>query len=134
MPRTTVTLTSNRYPELARRMPHALREIRQETAAEIETTIKTGMAAGKTGLMHGRHQASAPGEMPAIDTGALVNSIQVEEEGSDTTVVFTNQEYADELEYGRARMAARPFMTPSAEAARPGWHRRLATLERRLDE
>ena len=125
MPRTTVTLTSNRYPELARRMPHALREIRQETAAEIETTIKTGMAASSS--------PSMPGSMPGVDTGALINSIQVEEEGSDVTAVFTNQEYAPHLEYGTIHMAARPFMTPSAEAARAGWLRRLRGLESRLE-
>jgi phage gpG-like protein len=126
MPRTVTTLSGNRYEEIARRLPHALREIRQDTAAEIETTIKVGMAASSS--------PSMPGSMPGVDTGALINSIQVEEDGSDTTVVYTNQEYAPHLEYGTIHMAARPFMTPAAEAARPGWNRRLQTLERRLDE
>ena len=132
MPRTTVTLSSNLYPRLARRLPHALREIRRETAAEIETTIKTGMAAAHSGVMYGSHQASAPGEMPAIDTGALASSIQVEDENRDVTAVYTEMEYAPILEAGSVHMAARPFMTPAVEAARPGWNRKLRQLESRL--
>lgn len=132
MSTTVTTLTRNLYPELARRLPRVLRDIRQETAAEIETTIKTGMAAAHSGAWYGSHQASAPGEMPAIDIGALVGSIQTGEEGADVTAVYTESEVAPHLEYGTVHMQARSFMTPAAEQARPGWERRLRTVERRL--
>ena len=131
MATTVVRLTFNRLPELARKLPGEVRQICLETAEAIETRVKTGMAEPKTGLWHGDHQASAPGEMPAIDTTALVNSIVAEPDGTGA-VVSTNMEYAARLEYGMAGMAPRPFFTPAAEEARPGFVRALQDLERRL--
>lgn len=63
-----------------------------------------------------RHQASAPGEPPATDTGKLVNSIV-----GDAKVVGKQVQgyleartaYAGYLEFGTRKMAARPFMTPA---------------------
>jgi HK97 gp10 family phage protein len=63
-----------------------------------------------------RHQASAPGEPPATDTGRLLNSIV-----GDAKVVGKQVQgyldartaYAGYLEFGTRRMAARPFMTPA---------------------
>lgn len=132
MPTVVFTVTSNRLPQLVQRMHGAVADAVHDTAREIETRVKTGMAAPHGGAVYGAHMASAPGEMPAIDTGALVNSIQVEAEGDLTQVVFTNQEYAAHLEYGTVHMGARPFMRPSAEAAAPGFERRLRDLEDRL--
>lgn len=57
------------------------------------------------------HVASAPGEAPAIDYGQLINSIGVEREGNDA-VIFTSAEAGPHLEFGTARMQARPFMRP----------------------
>lgn len=132
MPTVVFTVTSNRIPQLVERMRDAVADAVEDTAREIETNIKTGMAAPHSGRMYGKHQASAPGEMPAIDTSALVNSIQVEPEGDLTQVVYTNQEYAVHLEYGTVRMVARPFMTPASEAAAGSFERRLSDLEGRL--
>lgn len=83
----------------------------------LEAAVKTDMAQPKSGRMYSGHQASAPGESPAIDYGNLVNSIMTEpdEEG---VVVGTNAEYAEPLELGTARMAARPFMGPAIETNR----------------
>lgn len=64
------------------------------------------------------HRASAPGESPAIDTGALVNSIQSRQLGPMQWAVVAGTEYAKPLEYGTAKMAARPFMRPAADALR----------------
>jgi phage gpG-like protein len=131
MATTVVRLSYNRLPELARRLPGEVRQICLETAEAIETRVKTGMAEPKSGEWYGDHQASAPGEMPAMDTGTLAGSILAEPDGGGA-VVYTNMEYAAHLEYGTVNMEPRPFFTPAAEEARPGFVRALQDLERRL--
>ncbi len=80
----------------------------------LETAVKTDMAQPKSGRRYGKHQASAPGESPAMDTGVLAASVMTEADG-DGVLVGTNSEYAEPLEFGTARMRARPFMQPAAE-------------------
>jgi phage gpG-like protein len=92
------------------------------TAFQIEANAKVSMSGPKSGRVYKRrgreHQASAPGEAPAIDTGALVNSIQVEASGDLSAVVGTNMEYAAILEFGGVRMAPRPWLGPAFESVR----------------
>jgi phage gpG-like protein len=128
-----VTLTHNRLPEIIRKLPVETRQIVQETVFDIEGRIKIDMASAKSGQMYGDHQASAPGEAPAVDTSALINSIQTEVNGSEGEV-YTNAEYAVHLEYGAPmnNLEPRPFMTPAAEAARPEFMRKMKSLESRL--
>jgi hypothetical protein len=82
----------------------------------IQNPPKTG-----TVYRHGNvaHQASAPGEAPATDTGALANSIKVEVlEASQTKAVSgtgPTAESGEDLELGTSRMAARPYMRPAAD-------------------
>jgi phage gpG-like protein len=87
-------------------------------ALELEADIKSQMAEGKSGAVYrrgsGTHQASAPGEAPAIDTGAYVNSIQTTEI-KDGAEVGTNMEYGPFLEFGTGRIAKRPHFTPAVE-------------------
>lgn len=67
------------------------------------------------------HQASAPGEPPATDTGILVNSIAGDAEISGGVVqgiVRAKAAYAAWLELGTRRMAARPFLMPAVYANR----------------
>jgi HK97 gp10 family phage protein len=63
------------------------------------------------------HQASAPGEPPATDTGKLVGSIVADAEGLRAWVVARSV-YAIWLEYGTSSMAPRPFLVPAAERNR----------------
>ncbi|WP_312126322.1 HK97 gp10 family phage protein [Brevundimonas sp.] len=68
-----------------------------------------------SGKIYGKHQASAPGEPPAPDTGNLRSNTNadpnIREEGDDLVGrVVSNAEYAQALEKGTERMAARPFM------------------------
>lgn len=60
------------------------------------------------------HQASAPGEPPAVDTGALYESLRVEKAGDADYLVGTGDEKAVWLEFGTRRMAARPFLARAA--------------------
>lgn len=130
------TITFNRFPELIARFPAAVGRIVIVTGKAIEADVKVSMAQPKHGRTYKRkgknHRASAPGESPAVDSGALVNSIgfMMAEPGSG--VVFTNQEYAPALEYGYARMSPRPYFAPAVDKERPEFIRRMSQLESNL--
>lgn len=63
------------------------------------------------------HLASAPGDAPNTDTSRLVNSIKMETTRSEVFVGSTVP-YAQWLEFGTSRMAARPWLVPALEAKR----------------
>lgn len=71
--------------------------------------INTG---GRSGRMYGTHQASAAGEYPKTQTGALVASIQKSLLPLAVTV-GTSLDHGRYLEFGTSRMAARPWLRPS---------------------
>lgn len=94
---------------------------------KIEADAKKSIAQGqKSGRTYQRrsvtHQASAPGEAPASDTGRLVNSINGElVRGALEAVVRAGGgivKYARMLEFGTIRVAARPFFQPALEGNR----------------
>ena len=61
------------------------------------------------------HQASAPGESPADDTGTLRNSSKVTKRGRLKYEVKFTAAYAADLEYGNLNknIEPRPFMRPA---------------------
>jgi HK97 gp10 family phage protein len=61
------------------------------------------------------HTASAPGEPPAVDTGFLRNSIQVDEVTPNEAIIAPHTDYAEHVEFGTSRMAARPYMRPALD-------------------
>lgn len=91
---------------------------------EAETILKRNiLAQNGTGRVYRRggrsHQASAPGRPPALDTGNLRANTNADptlrEDGADVVgSVVANATYAEALELGTERMAARPFMGPLA--------------------
>ena len=115
----------NKFPLISAEMRRNAGQAVRATALRIETTAKESMAGPKSGRIYprssGEHQASAPGEAPAIDTGALVNSVGMEMVSSLTAQVGTDKEYGLYLEYGTARVAARPWLTPAVEQERDGF-------------
>ena len=83
-----------------------------------------------TGRIYGRHQASAPGQSPANDTGNLARNIVVLLDEQDATgYVISRAPYSAALEYGSARKVGkenkvvltepRPFMGPALEKNLP---------------
>lgn len=66
------------------------------------------------------HTASAAGKPPAVDTGRLRQSINVQKVAEGHYRVGTNVPYALSLEFGTRKMAARPFMRPALERVRNG--------------
>lgn len=83
------------------------------------------MNGSKTGVIYTRksvfHQASAPGEAPASDTGRLVQSMRTEHDAANllSGVIFSTA-YAAALEYGRldGSIAARPYARPALASKR----------------
>lgn len=82
--------------------------IRNEVLRLILQTPKTGRIYRRRGV---EHQASAPGEAPASDTGNLVRNITVEVDAPKLTAkVNSAAKYAAALELGTERMEPRPHM------------------------
>ncbi len=87
----------------------------QRAALAGEAITKANLSRPGSGRLYGKHQASAPGEPPAVDTGRLRNATQadtqVRRDGDDIVGrVVANAEYAHALEVGTERMAPRPFL------------------------
>jgi hypothetical protein len=140
MPGTVVVrVQSNRFAEIAQRLPQVVARINRDAAKAVEQTSKLSMEEPKSGRIYdmgnGRmHQASAPGEAPAVEIGKLSNSIDTAQDGRTKWVTYTDAEYAPELEFGDVdrNLAPRPFFAPAVEQERPNWLRALENLEREL--
>lgn len=97
----------------------------EKTSSRIEERMKQSMTGSKSGKVYRRrggktHQASAPGEPPAVDYGALIGSIQDRAITPLTHEVGSfGQEHAAYTELGTRHMAARPWARPAAEAEFP---------------
>ena len=122
-PTMKIVLDDKRLLALPGALQREADELVGQTAKLIEGHAKTKIMDGpKTGKVYTigkvEHQASAPGEAPATDTGNLVNSIDSERVKPMLHRVNAHAEYAAHLEYGTSRMAARPFLQPSFEEER----------------
>lgn len=103
----------------------ALEKVGQHLENEIKITLshrwgpRTGRVydTRKKGARYQKHQASAPGEPPAVLSGELMGSIAHKAKRVSKTraegAVGTNIETAPALERGRGNMAPRPFMFPT---------------------
>lgn len=77
------------------------------------------------------HRASAPGEPPAVDTGRLIASInhKITNKGLTATIGvhdITKVKYGKFLEYGTARIKARPWLFPALEKKRKDIEKRIS--------
>lgn len=122
------TIRRNRLPAIRHQIRQKAARAVKKAVLDIEGHTKASMAEAKSGRMYGEHQASAPGEAPAIDLGLLVNSIQGEMVGELSGVVYTDKEYGPPLEFGTHRIAPRPFFGPAAEAVRPSFEQSIRNL------
>lgn len=116
-----ITIDGNRLKGMDQRLQGRLRQVVAEAARNVQTrAVQAIEGGGKSGLRYERggqmHQASAPGEAPAGETGALAASIQVQMDGELTARVVVTSEHGAVMELGGHRIAARPFLRPAAEA------------------
>lgn len=111
--------SANLGPAIEKAMNNAVALLAYSALSMAQQSIQKGP---KTGVVYKRrnvrHQASAPGEAPATDTGRLVASGRVDQPQSLVANLIFSADYAAALEYGTRHMAARPFMRPAGEAQR----------------
>jgi hypothetical protein len=116
-------------PRLSELTPIVQRHVLEATKAgaqmvlnDANVSIARGTKSGRTYRRRGiEHQASAPGEPPATDTGALIASGRADAVVDGATVeavVDYRAPYAVHLEYGTRKMLPRPFLNPAIERNR----------------
>ncbi len=116
-------LTFNVIGRIGPAVRRRLARIVAQTALAVEGDARGAMAEAKHGRSYRRrggrlHVASAPGEAPAIDTGALAGSVQAGEAGPLAWEVAVGAEYGAILEFGSEHIEPRPFLGPAVEAQR----------------
>lgn len=115
--------------ELANALRNMGYQLRMDVARDVEATAQQArgeimrriMRGPKTGKVYKRggvtHQASAPGEAPASDTGRLANSVQIKRVSDKRATVGSRLAYALYLEMGTDNIRARPVWRPVARKA-----------------
>jgi HK97 gp10 family phage protein len=89
----------------------AWKEVGSLLTNKLRYMIRNGPRTGRVYTFRGRkHQASAPGEVPANRTGRLANSVGYEATGHHTLRFGEEAEYAGYLERGTRKMAPRPHL------------------------
>ena len=94
------------------------RTIPEKVANLMIADMKKSMTEPKHGLMYGSHQASAPGEAPAIEETDLYRSIELVR-NSPNEVGISASEEGLMLELGTVYIEPRPWIVPIVEAWRP---------------
>ncbi len=107
-------------------------DVHRAAVSSIQRGSKTGAVRMRyLGGAKVKHQASAPGEAPATDTGALAASVHWALWASGLGgSVGTNLEYGKHLEHGTSRIEPRPWLFPAAERNRRKIVERLKTAVR----
>ena len=124
---TGVTGTSKLIKQLEKLGPQALAAVAAQVikgATQIQASAVDSIQRGpKSGITYDKgkgikHQASAPGQAPASDTGNLARNIQIELSADKLradigvhNLLFTP--YARALELGTKTIRARPYMGPA---------------------
>jgi len=92
----------------------AMMLLRVRSASQlVEATAKRNVGGTGTGVFYGSHQASAPGEPPALWTGNLRGSIGINITMTPHAIVGSvgsPEPYAGALEQGTIKMAPRPWL------------------------
>lgn len=108
----------------------------RKVAADILASAQTRMRGSKSGRVYMRgkkpnqksHQASAPGEAPAVDGGDLVGSGKAQMVSQTVGEVTFSAEEAELTEFGTRKMAPRPFLVPSLQEAEPALMQALGKI------
>lgn len=98
--------------------------ISEEGSASIRNGPKTGRIYTRRGV---DHRASAPGQPPASDTGALVQSADTRYDAKELSgSAVWRAAHALPLELGTERIAPRPFARPALAKIAPSAPERIA--------
>jgi len=125
-----IRLSDRRLQDLQGEVEEKAHRAIKKAAFDIEANAKQSMMGPHTGRVYGEHQASAPGEAPAVDTATLINSIGTKMLNRLLAVVYAAAEYALHLELGTTRIAPRPFMLPAAERVKESFRKAMRQIVR----
>lgn len=134
-----MTVIYNKIPQIMDLIYQEVVDIIRTEPMLMKNDVTDAMNKPHSGRIYRRgtvdHQASAPGEAPAIDFGGLVNSLQVTREHKFKSTLSSNQPQALALELGRpeAGLAPRPYMIPAAEKSLKRVRTRLAEMKRKVE-
>lgn len=113
-----------RLKRLSQESQAKVRRAVQATAAAVHAdAVKSIQRGPASGLVYEKyqprrsHQASAPGQPPQSDTGALASSIAMILRGMRAEV-GTSLEYGKHLEFGTSEIKPRPWLVPAVERNR----------------
>lgn len=103
-------------------MQEEVQDLVRKTAIKVHGDAVRSIQRGpKTGRVYKRkgktHRASAPGQAPATDSGALASSVAMVH-GKMESAVGTGLESGPHLEFGTATMEERPWLFPALEKNR----------------
>ena len=125
----------NHFAQYAEGMATVAHQAVKTTIYRIEARAKASLSGARSGRIYRRgvkgnilHQASAPGEAPATDTGHLANSIGARMIGRTEGEITVTAEDAAVLELGGAHVASRPFFTPAVRAEWPEFLRAMEAV------
>jgi HK97 gp10 family phage protein len=98
--------------------------VRESAVNKIQNGSKSGRIYTRRSVVH---QASAPGESPASDTGTLAQYGRTEYKQDELmgAVIFSTA-YASALEYGTRKMEPRPYARPALAEELPEFEKKLA--------
>jgi HK97 gp10 family phage protein len=95
-----VTIKKNDLGRIAANVRPLASQVVRKAAADVEAHAKT---------------------LVPVDTGATKASIQVDPIDDLHSNVVVGTDYAPFIEYGTSRSPAQPYLTPAADAVRPGF-------------
>ena len=104
--------------DLSNKIDRLVQGIAMNAMSDVKRRIQSPP---KTGEIYRRgnitHQASAPGESPATDTGSLASSIYYKQKGSMNATIGSRLDYSYYLEFGTLNIKPRPSWQLSAAIA-----------------
>ncbi len=103
-------------------------------ALVFEAQLKIELSQPGTGRVYGNHQASAPGEPPAPDTGTLRASVHTELHPDGSASVIESGPQVIGLEYGAPErgLAPRPHFRVALRKALPAMRQAAAKADPRI--
>lgn len=129
-----VTLTSTVPAFIAQVEARAERAV-DDTLTDFGRALLAEFSEPKSGRVYKRpgrdHQASAPGQPPAIDYANLAASFEFKKESAYRVLVSiggARAPYAAYLEFGTAHMSPRPFWSEAIEMVRAAYNVRVEAI------
>lgn len=117
------TTVTSKAAAVATQVPALAAVIVEKTATDLVTVAQTSMDSSGGGAVYKRgnktHQASLPGNPPAVDDGTLRAAVAARPLGQLEWEVTVGAAHGVYQEFGTSRIAPRPFLYPAAQQVWP---------------